>query len=79
MSADIKFEGQPLTKLVPATQDEVHDIIITSPSKIFWTRPITYILVERNAGIPTPFDYGYYLKKITSGVQGFAFFQKGRY
>ena len=31
MSADIKFEGQPLTKLAPATQDEVRDIIIKSP------------------------------------------------
>ena len=32
MSADIKFEGQPLTKLAPATQDKVRDIIIKSPS-----------------------------------------------
>ena len=31
MSADIKFEGQPLTKLAPATQDEVRDIIINFP------------------------------------------------
>ena len=33
MSVDIKFEAQPLTKLSPATQDEVRDIIINSPSK----------------------------------------------
>jgi len=33
MNADIKFEGQPLTKLAPATQGEVLDIIIKSPSK----------------------------------------------
>jgi len=75
MSADIKFEGQPLTKLAPATQDEVGDIIIKSPSK---SRPITYIPVKRTAGIPTAFDYGYY-KQITGGVQGSAFFQKGQY
>ena len=31
MSADIKFEGQPLTNLAPATKDEVRDIIIKSP------------------------------------------------
>ena len=33
MSADIKFEGQPLTKLAPSTQDEVLDIIVKTPSK----------------------------------------------
>jgi len=33
MSADIKFEGQPLTKLAPSTQDEVLDIIVKSLSK----------------------------------------------
>ena len=33
MSSDIKFEGQPLTKLAPSTQDEVLDIIVKSPSK----------------------------------------------
>ena len=33
MWADIKFEGQPLTKLAPVTQDDVRDIIITPSSK----------------------------------------------
>ena len=47
MSVDIKFEGQPLTKLSPATQDEVHDIIITSPSKSCELDPLpTYLLKE---------------------------------
>ena len=31
MSDDIKFEGQPLTKLAPASQGEIRDIIIKSP------------------------------------------------
>jgi len=67
MSTDIKFEGQPLTKHSPATQDEVHDIIIKSSSKP----------CELDS-LPTAFDYGYY-KQITGGVQGSAFFQKGQY
>ena len=47
MSADIKFEGQPLTKLAPATQDEVRDIIIKSPSKSCELDPLpTYLLKE---------------------------------
>ena len=74
VSADIKFERQPLTKLAPATQDEVHDIIIKSPPKSCDLDPLpTYIPVERSA-----FDYGYY-KQVTGEVQGSAFFQKGQY
>ena len=47
MSADIKFKGQPLKKLVPATQDEVHDNIIKSPSKSCELDPLpTYLLEE---------------------------------
>ena len=47
MSADIKFEGQPLTKLVPATQDEIRDIIIKSPSKSSELDPLsTYLFKE---------------------------------
>ena len=47
MNADIKFEGQPLTKLAPATQDEVHDIIIKSPSKSCELDPLpTYLLTD---------------------------------
>jgi len=47
MSADIKFEGQPLTKHAPATQDEVPDIIIKSPSKSCELDPLpTYLLKE---------------------------------
>ena len=34
MSADIKFEGKPLTKRAPATQDKVRDIIIKYPSTL---------------------------------------------
>ena len=45
MSTDIKSEGQPLTKL--ATQDEVCDIIIMSPSKSCELDPLpTYLLKE---------------------------------
>ena len=45
MSTDIKFEGQTLTKLMPANQDEVHDIIIKSPSKSCELDPLpTYLL-----------------------------------
>jgi len=44
MRADIKFEGQPLTKLAPATQDEVRDIIIKTPSKSCELNPLPYLL-----------------------------------
>jgi len=47
MSVDIKFEGRPLTKLPPATQDEVRDIIIKSPSKSCELDPLpTYLFKE---------------------------------
>jgi len=47
MSVDIKFEGHPLTKLAPSTQDEVHDIIIKSPPKSCELDPLpTYLLKE---------------------------------
>jgi len=47
MRADIKFEGQSLTKLAPSTQDEVHDIIIKYPSKSCELDPLpTYLLKE---------------------------------
>jgi len=47
MSADIKFEGQPLTIFAPATQDEVSDIIIKSPAKSCELDPLpTYLLKE---------------------------------
>jgi len=47
MSADIKFEEQPLTKLAPATQDEIRDIIIKPPSKSSELDPLpTYLLKE---------------------------------
>ena len=75
MNADIKFEGQPLTKLAPATQDKVRDIIMKSPSK---SCEIHYIPIERSAGLTTAFGYGYY-EQITGGVQGSAFFQRGQY
>ena len=43
----LNFEGQLLTKPVPATQDEVHDIIIKSPSKSCELDPLpTYLLKE---------------------------------
>ena len=82
MSADIKFEGQPLTKLEKATQDEVHDSIIKSPSNSCELDPLpTYLLkevLEMWNTCSTTFDHGYY-KQITCGVQGSAFFQKGQY
>jgi len=47
MSADVKFEGQPLTKLAPATQDEVRTIIVKSASKSYELDPLpTYMLKE---------------------------------
>ena len=33
MSADVKFECQHLTYFRPATQDEIHVVIMNSPSK----------------------------------------------
>ena len=45
LTADIRFEGQPLTALVPATQDEIRDIIKKSPSKSCELDPLpTYLL-----------------------------------
>ena len=47
MSADIKFEGEPLTKPAPATQDKIQDIIIKSPSKSCELDPLPiYLLTE---------------------------------
>jgi len=47
MSADIKLKGQPLTKVAPATQDKVRDIIIKSPSKSCKLDPLhTHLLKE---------------------------------
>jgi len=74
MRADIKFDGQPLTKLAPATQDEVRDIIIKSPSKSCELDPLPTYLLKISAGIPTAFDYGYY-KQIT-GSPRFRFLSK---
>ena len=75
---DINFEGQRLTKVAPATQGEVRDIIIKSPSKSCELDPLPTYLLKRSAARPTAFDYGYY-KQITGGVQGSALFQKGQY
>jgi len=46
MSADINFEVQPLTKLAPANQDEVHDIIIKSPSNSYELDPLSIYLLK---------------------------------
>ena len=47
ISTDIKFEGQPQTKPASATQGEVRDIIIKSPSKSCELDPLpTYLLKE---------------------------------
>ena len=46
MSSDIKFEGQPLTKLAPATQDEVPDIIDKYPSKYCELDPLPKFLLK---------------------------------
>jgi len=47
MNADIKFEGQPLAKLGPATQYEERNIIIKSPSSSCELDPLPkYLLKE---------------------------------
>jgi len=46
MSADTTLEGQPLIKLASATQDEVRDIIIKSPSKSCELDPLPIYLLN---------------------------------
>ena len=55
MSTDITFEGQPLTKLAPATQDEVHDIIIKSLSKSCELDPLPMYLLKEVLEYLLPF------------------------
>jgi exonuclease III len=47
MSADVRFEGQPLTQLEPSTQDEVRNIIMKSPSKSCELDPLPTNLLKQ--------------------------------
>ena len=47
MSADVRFERQPLTQLEPFTQDEVRNIIMESPSKSCELDPLPTKLLKQ--------------------------------
>ena len=51
MSADVKF-----THLSSATQDEVRDVVMKSPSKLCQLGSLPTKLLE-SAGMSAPFDY----------------------
>jgi len=47
MTADIKFDGQPMTNFTPATQEEIRKIILKSPSKSCELDPLpTHLLKD---------------------------------
>lgn len=47
MSADVEFNGEPLTDLSPATQDEIREIIMKAPTKSCEIDPLpTYLLKQ---------------------------------
>ena len=47
MTADIKFDGQPMTTITPATQEEIWNFILKAPSRYSELDPIpTYLLKD---------------------------------
>ena len=77
ISADVKFEGQPLTQFALATQGVRYVIIVKSLS-VLWTWPTVHNSVEISAGIHIFLVYWNH-KQIIDRVKGSTSFIKSQY